>query len=114
MGWFTRGRMKLKQVHKHVPLPEQLSGAEGAANYRQAMPHTVFGGDRSYLNFFYGNQLPGDHILTLPHAWYTQFPNKDLSIQRSAANFGQQLSTLDMARLKAAAMAAWARAAGNQ
>lgn len=98
------------------PLPEQLSVPTGGTqNYRQPTPRHDLAGDLLYLNFWYGNQVPSGHILTLPHAHYVGpiGAYKDLSIQRSAGAFGRLVSVLDTARLQAAARAGWAKLASN-
>jgi len=106
--WFKHGK-----VTNQITLPEQLSMPLGGQTYRQPTPVYDISGNLLYLNFWYGNQMPGSHMLTLPHAHYVHFPNKDISVQRSGAYFGQLVSTLDTARLLASARAAWAKAAGN-
>jgi hypothetical protein len=111
------GLQKVKRIQR-APLPEQLSLPEGGLqNYLQPTPrHEVYGGDLTYYNFWYGNQMPGSHIFTQTHAWYEtghRSAYQDISVQRSAAYFGQVVSVLDTARLQAAARAAWAKLASN-
>lgn len=110
------GLVKQRKIQR-APLPEQLSiPTGGQQDYRQVTPrHEVYGGDLTYYNFWYGNQLPSSHIMTLPHAHYVGpiGAYKDLSVQRSAGYFGQMLSVLDTARLQAAARAGWAKIASN-
>jgi len=111
------GLIKRQRIQR-APLPEQMSiPTGGEQNYREPTPrHEVFGGDLTYYNFWYGNQLPGSHIFTKDHVWYEtgdRSAYQDISVQRSAANFGQVLSVLDTARLQAAAKAAWSKLGSN-
>lgn len=106
-----------RQKLLRAPLPEQMDiPLGGQQNYREPQPrYEVFGGNRTYLNYWYGNQMPGTHVLTGPHAWYVS-PNhsyRDLSVQRSAGYFGQLISVLDTARIQAAAKAALAKLGTN-
>lgn len=112
-------KMGLVQRKKllRAPLPEQTDiPFGGQQNYREPQPrYEVYGGNRTYLNYWYGNQLPGTHVLTGAHAWYIS-PNhtyKDLSVQRSAAYYGQTVSVLDTARWQAAMKAALAKLGSN-
>lgn len=104
---------KSGKVTRQTTLPEQLSTPIGGQNYRLPTPAYDISGNLFYANFFWGNQVPSGHILTLPHAHYVHYPNKDISVQRSGAYFGQLVSSLDTAQLLVAARAAWAKAAGT-
>jgi hypothetical protein len=112
-----RGLIPTHKIQR-APLPEQLSiPSGGLQDYRSPNPrHEVYGGDLTYYNYWYGNQMPGTHIFTVDHAWYetgNRSAYKDISVQRSGAYFGQLLSVLDTARLQAAAKAQWAKLASN-
>lgn len=62
-----------------------------------------------YQSFWVGNQLPGAHIQTPPHAWYLDMVNSDQvnGWQRNAVTFTSQLGQVPTSNLLARWHALW-------
>lgn len=104
MGEYLRMR-----VFASKPFPQRLS-AQDTLEWFEGRPAL----SDNYMSFWSGNQLPGTHVITPPHAYYVNVSSQyDTQPVRPGGIFSQQLGQLNSADLIARWRAAWANARGQ-